>query len=248
MMVASEADEAWCPPTFRPSALSRTWLAWWMVQLASHSTFFSSSKESRGRRRRGGWLGGPPPLRARGAGRGAGNTANRGGGGNGAQNKQGGGGGGGRPFRRRARGAGGGGGRMQRRGGEPMVELLAAALARRPHRLPLAFVIVGRAVEPDVEMKVVSPPRLHLAEPGSVAAGVAAERLLDRRVDEDALDLRVLRRRLDHLRRASASRPSGSTSLRFGATTMVADISSRSSGVSSRSGIGVSQMSASSPT
>src|SRR5215471_13014625 len=43
MMGASEADEAWCPPTFTPSIFSRRWLAWWMVQLASHSTFFSSS-------------------------------------------------------------------------------------------------------------------------------------------------------------------------------------------------------------
>src|SRR6516165_5901040 len=43
MMVASEAEEAWCPPTFTPSTFSRRWLAWWMVQLASHSTFFSSS-------------------------------------------------------------------------------------------------------------------------------------------------------------------------------------------------------------
>src|SRR5215203_3978800 len=43
MMVASEADEAWWPPTFRPSTLSRRWLALWMVQLASHSTLRSSS-------------------------------------------------------------------------------------------------------------------------------------------------------------------------------------------------------------
>src|SRR6516162_4837659 len=43
MMVASEDEEAWCPPTFTPSTFSRMWLAWWMVQLASHSTFFSSS-------------------------------------------------------------------------------------------------------------------------------------------------------------------------------------------------------------
>jgi len=39
-----------------------------------------------------------------------------------------------------------------------------------------------------------------------------------------------------------------STSLRSGATIITADISSRSRRVSSRSGIGVSQMSASSPT
>src|SRR5580700_2577798 len=43
MMVASEADEAWWPPTFSLSVFSRRWLAWWMVQLASHSTLRSSS-------------------------------------------------------------------------------------------------------------------------------------------------------------------------------------------------------------
>src|SRR5258708_14620173 len=43
MMVASEADDAWWPPTFSPSTLSRRWLALWMVQLASHSTLRSSS-------------------------------------------------------------------------------------------------------------------------------------------------------------------------------------------------------------
>src|SRR3954463_16701068 len=43
MMVAGDADEARWPPTFRASVLSRRGLAWWMVQLASHRTFFSSS-------------------------------------------------------------------------------------------------------------------------------------------------------------------------------------------------------------
>src|SRR5688572_24997620 len=42
-MVASEADEAWCPPTFSPSSLSRRWFALWMVQLANHSTLRSNS-------------------------------------------------------------------------------------------------------------------------------------------------------------------------------------------------------------
>src|SRR6185503_18260557 len=51
-MVASEADEAWCPPTFSPSSLSRRWLALWIVQLASHRTFFSSSART-GRRASG---------------------------------------------------------------------------------------------------------------------------------------------------------------------------------------------------
>src|SRR4051794_19949126 len=43
MMLASEAEEAWWPPTLTPSRLSRPWLALWMVQLASHSTLRSSS-------------------------------------------------------------------------------------------------------------------------------------------------------------------------------------------------------------
>src|SRR3954463_6099150 len=43
MMVASEADDAWWPPTFSPSTLSRRWLALWMDQLASHSNLRSSS-------------------------------------------------------------------------------------------------------------------------------------------------------------------------------------------------------------
>src|SRR3974390_334246 len=44
MMVASEAEDAWCPPTFNPSALSRRWLALWIVQLASHNTLRSSAE------------------------------------------------------------------------------------------------------------------------------------------------------------------------------------------------------------
>src|SRR3954465_374615 len=43
MMVASEADEAWCPPTFKPSVLGRMWLAWWMVHDDSHSALLDSA-------------------------------------------------------------------------------------------------------------------------------------------------------------------------------------------------------------
>ncbi len=43
MMVASDAEDAWCPPTFSPSSLSRRWLALWIVQVASHSAFFSNA-------------------------------------------------------------------------------------------------------------------------------------------------------------------------------------------------------------
>jgi len=34
-MVVIEAHEAWWPPTFSPSRLSRRWLALWIVQVAS---------------------------------------------------------------------------------------------------------------------------------------------------------------------------------------------------------------------
>src|ERR1700755_2826489 len=43
MMLASEAEEAWWPPTFSPSVLGRTWLAWWMVHDDSHSTLRASA-------------------------------------------------------------------------------------------------------------------------------------------------------------------------------------------------------------
>ena len=58
----------------------------------------------------------------------------------------------------------------------------------------LAIGAVGRAVDAHVEMIVVPPIGPHLVQPGAVAAGLAAQRLLDRGVDEDALDLRVLAR------------------------------------------------------
>ena len=35
MIAVIDAQLAWWPPTFSPSALSRTWLAWWMVQAES---------------------------------------------------------------------------------------------------------------------------------------------------------------------------------------------------------------------
>src|SRR4051794_1764087 len=49
MIVASEAEEAWWPPTFRPSSLARRWFALWIVQVESHSTLRSSSAR-KGRR------------------------------------------------------------------------------------------------------------------------------------------------------------------------------------------------------
>ena len=37
-IAAEEEEEAWWPPTFDPSVLSRTLLAQWMMAVASHST------------------------------------------------------------------------------------------------------------------------------------------------------------------------------------------------------------------
>ena len=50
-----------------------------------------------------------------------------------------------------------------------------------------------------MEMVVVPPIGAHRVQPGAVARGVAAQRFLDRRIDEDALHLPILRRRLDHV-------------------------------------------------
>src|SRR5262249_50704533 len=221
MMLASEADEAWCPPTFTPSTLSRTWLAWWMVQLASHSTFFSSSRRiassralgfvavpsvmqtnlqrfaakrnqcSRAARIESGQMreafAGVAPdfqsglLRLRRQ-----------------QDLPAGGGKIGHPqswfWLRRRRGLG-----VEDRVGEPIVEVVAAAVVGRRLRLRLAIVAVGRTMEPHVEVIVVAPPRPHLVEPMAVATGVAAQCFLDRRIDEDAGDLGVLRCGLDQV-------------------------------------------------
>ena len=135
---------------------------------------------------------------------------------------------------------------MQDRVGEPMIEILAADFSRRHRILRLAVGAVGRTSDTDVEMIVVPVIGPHLVEPASIIAGLAAQRLLDGGVDEDALDKESLAAAL-MICVCVGVHTSGSTSLRSAATIMVADISSRSRRVSSRSGIGVSQMSASRP-
>jgi Lrp/AsnC family leucine-responsive transcriptional regulator len=37
MIDTIDADDAWCPPTFTPDDVFRTRLAWWMIDVASHS-------------------------------------------------------------------------------------------------------------------------------------------------------------------------------------------------------------------
>ena len=122
-----------------------------------------------------------------------------------------------------------------------------AAFARRWFRLALAPGGAGRTFDADMEVIVVAVHRPHLMEPAAVALGFAAQRFLDRGIDEDALHARFLRRRADH--REMARRPGARIDIEpIGATIMTADVSSRSSRDNRRSGIGVSQISASSPT
>ena len=92
---------------------------------------------------------------------------------------------------------------MQRFVGEPPVERLVAAVAGGNRVLRLARRLAGRADDADVEMVVVAPIGTHLVHPRFALVRLA-QRLLDRRVDEDALDLGLLRRGLDDPRLTSA--------------------------------------------
>src|SRR5712671_4208502 len=81
---------------------------------------------------------------------------------------------------------------------EPVGEIAgAAALAGRRLRLALARAAAGRASDADMEVIVMAVHRPHLVEPATVALGFAAQRFLDRGVDEDALHGRLLRRGTD---------------------------------------------------
>src|SRR5216684_5675511 len=82
---------------------------------------------------------------------------------------------------------------------EPKGEIAgAAALALRRRRLAFAFAAAGRTFDADMEVIVVAVHRPHLGEPAAVALGFAAQRFLDRGVDEDALYGRLLRGVTDH--------------------------------------------------
>src|ERR1700678_12066 len=96
----------------------------------------------------------------------------------------------GRQRRHRQRRLGQPGARMQRLVGKPPGERLVAAVARRDRVLRLAAGIAGGAFDADMEMVIVPPIGAHLVHPGLAPRGLA-ERLLDRRIDEDALDLRL---------------------------------------------------------
>src|SRR5439155_20495663 len=63
--------------------------------------------------------------------------------------------------------------------GEPPIELLAAAVARRRKGLIAAFRLAVRAGEANVEMVVVAPPCADFDQPVPVGTGLAAQRALD---------------------------------------------------------------------
>src|SRR5665213_2666887 len=88
--------------------------------------------------------------------------------------------------------------RMQYRILEPIGKIgsrAAFGLLRR--RLRLALAVAFGAGDADMEMIVVAPERPHLGAPAAIAFGLAAQRLLDRRIDEDALHPRLQRRVAD---------------------------------------------------
>jgi hypothetical protein len=98
-------------------------------------------------------------------------------------------------------------------------------------------------------MKVlgVAIPGPHLGKPVAISSGLAAQRFLDRGIDEDAGDHGILRSGADELGMGMGPH-FGSTSNRSGATTSVAELNSRSSRLCTWSGIGVNQISTSRPT
>src|SRR5579871_103318 len=76
---------------------------------------------------------------------------------------------------------------------EPIGEILfAAALAAILILLAAALLGSRRATHADMEMVVVAEPGSDLGKPAAVALGLAAQRLLDRGVDKDALHARLL--------------------------------------------------------
>ena len=91
------------------------------------------------------------------------------------------------------------GARMQRLVGEPPVERLVAAIARRQRVLSLTAGVSRRTFDADVEVIVVPPVSAYLVHP-RLAPGGLAQGLLDRGVDEDAVNFGFLGCSLDDRR------------------------------------------------
>ena len=86
---------------------------------------------------------------------------------------------------------------MQRRFLEPEVELATAAVTWERRSWRLAFRTVRRTGDLDMKMCGVAVPGTHLVKPGALSSGLAAQRLLDRGIDQDADDHRILCSRSD---------------------------------------------------
>jgi hypothetical protein len=95
---------------------------------------------------------------------------------------------------------------------EPPGELVAT-VARGQGRLRLARRAVGRAGEPRVEVVVMAPPRTDLAQPGAIGGRGLAQRALQDRMHEQAIDPRIRREQLDDARDAGGERARGATQL-----------------------------------
>ena len=79
---------------------------------------------------------------------------------------------------------------------EPISKILCtASLIRRGRRLRFAFSIGRRTFNADMEVIIMPIHRTNLGKPGSVSFGFATKGFFDRRVDEDPLDLWLLRGR-----------------------------------------------------
>ena len=116
--------------------------------------------------------------------------------------------------------------------GEPEFEIgIRAADAGRRRRLRFAALLSDRATQADVDVVVMAVPWPHLRHPGRLAADGVAQLLLDRGVDQHALDVGRFGGGLDEggvLRRPDF----GLTCFQSSATRLMADICSRSFGVS----------------
>src|ERR1700730_2448843 len=89
--------------------------------------------------------------------------------------------------------------RVQRLFLEPEVELSTAAVAWERWGWRLAFRTVCRTGDLNMKMLGVTIPGTYLVKPGVISSGLTAQRLLDRRIDQDADDYRILRSRSNEL-------------------------------------------------
>src|SRR5579862_10042845 len=77
---------------------------------------------------------------------------------------------------------------------EPVSEIgRAAGFSLGGLRLLFAGGAAGWAFDADMKMIVVAPVRSDLGKPAAIVLSLTAQRLLDRGIDEDALDIRLLR-------------------------------------------------------